>query len=1298
MKRTLLTALFGCGLLAALHGAESPDPSLLLCLPLNEGAGTLAADISRNALDADLTNVQWAKGAFGTAVRFGGTDAFIDLPPVPGLSGAKQFTLSVWATWEGTGRYPNLLTTRNWSPGGFMLFVSDDTCSFRMGRPDHRANVPGETWAETGVPLLNKLPMRQWTHLCVVFDLPEVAAYVNGKPVAKGHWSYPVQAEGLRIGGWSGPACHNGLIDDVRLYGRALTAQEVAQLADASARASAEYTLADESKLVPPLAAALENRHVRLAIDTQGRIVSLRNKASGRELLTRPHPLVCVSLKDGRRIVARKASYRDKTLTFEFPRSLGSAALRLDTQTDFFSFMVQSLSVPDAASLTFFSVPVVPATYHGNMANMLSDDTDAVCLRGYDLPVEMEIGGNPAALRVWTTAKHVLTGWRAGLAAGPKEAMPAMLRAMAEHAGVPFSKLGGPWSLGAEANRGSYLFADLSHASTDDWIELARRGGFNCIHIHGWWETLGHYSVNTRLFPNGLADLQDTGARIHAAGLKAGIHTLTGCIEPRDTWVTPEASPHLIPLDSYTLAQPLSPADTVIYVNEKPSARHDVVLTYMSNGNAIRIGTEIIQYSVVVSDPPYAFAKCQRGAFKTRPAAHAAGDRADYLQQRYIAFYPQPDSPLASELADCIAQVYNTCRLDQIYFDGSEGMMSRYGIDAMRHAIFKRLRGNPLTEASCHGAHNWWFHARLGAWDHPVWAAKRFHDLHISSAAQHRASDLLEPQMGWWAPRGPSAQARGHFLDEMEYFAAKNLGLDAAMSVQGVNVSHQPLPFHIENQFTLLGWYEHLRLARYFDAQTVARVAVPGDECRLRQNRDGAWQFTSVKMEAHRISALGNGSERWTGQNPFAEQPLAARIEALYAVAPYDSPKRICVTDFADLAAFKQTTASASVSLRLTEETGDVKGGSRNLRLRAENKDAARKGAWARAAIAFAAPYRSLAGAGAFGVWIKGDGKGALLNIQFGAPREYMHALSDHYVTLDFTAWRYVELLVRERDVEQMTNYVWPYGGAYDIYRNPLDMAHISQVSFYLNSLPANDASEVVLSPVMALPIQTAELKNPALTVNGRTLTVPVTLRSGDFLELEASGVGTHHNDKGDLLARVRPAAAAAWPVLRAGENAVAFDCEKPQGVSARAEVTLSAFGAPFGTPNPRGKIGWKHLAREYEMTRLITAPDGEDNVWEVPVRPGEKAKLELELRGGMDAPVLTVCDRAVRFPVTLKDGQRLLCRDQRRWVVLDASRARIAEGELEDALPVLRGGLNRVSFTCTALDRAQVKLVKVYE
>jgi len=1301
--------------LAALQvwGAPS-DKDLLLWLPFDEGGGDVAADRSPNGLEADLSNVQWANGTFGTAAHFGGTNAFVDIPAVPGFNGATQFTLSVWATWDGSAaRYPNLLTTHTWSPGGLMLFVSDNACSFRMGKP-------GPGWSEVGAGLLSTLPQHQWTHLCVTFEKPHLTTYVNGCVVSRTTWPHPAGADALRLGGWSGSVCHNGLLDDLRLYGRAFAAAEVVALAHDPARGRADYALADESKQAQPLAATFENRRATLAVDTRGRAFSLRSRASARDLLLRPTPLVTATLKDGSRLTARRAARDGSTLTFAFGRNAGTAAIKVDTCRDFFTFTVESLTLTNAASLTFCALAVEPAKYCGGMANMLSDDADAVCLRGYDLPVEMDAAGR--TLRVGTTAEHGLTGWRAGLAAGSKRDMPAMLRAMAESAGVPASRLGGPWSLGAEANRGSYLFADLAYAATDDWIELARRGGFSTVHIHGWWQTLGHYGVNTNLYPRGLADMKDAVARIHEAGLRAGIHTLTACIDPRDAWVTPEASADLLPFDTYTLARALSPTDTVFYVNEPSAAHHDVVFTYMSNGNAIRIGSEIVQYAEVSRTPPYAFSKCTRGAFKTHASAHAAGERADYLQQRYIAFYPQPDSPLAGDLADHIAAVFNACKLDQIYFDGSEGMMSRYGIDTMRHAIFKRLKSDPLVEASCHGAHNWWFHSRLGAWDHPVWAAKRFQDKHIAVSTAYRDTDLLEPQMGWWAPRMPSAVARGHFLDEMEYFACKNLGLDAAMSIQGVNVSRGPLPFHIEKQFTLLGWYEHLRLARYFDTQTVARVAVPGDEFRLRQARDGAWRFTPVNMTAHRISALGNGSEAWTADNAYGGQPLCARIEALDAVAPYESPKRAPVVAVSDFGALKTATATAAVSLTLAEETSDARAGERDLRLRAVNKSGSRIGAWARATLDIPAPYRSLAGNAAFGVWIKGDGSGALLNLQLATPREYMHALSDHYVTLDFTGWRYVELLVRERDVERMTDYVWPYGGAYDIYRNPLDLAHLSQVNLYLNDLPVGEPVDVAVSPVMALPVRSGALKNPSLTVNGQTLSLPFALASGDFAEIEPDGVCTHYSDAGEPLEWIRlapaghadagpspregilsgetrvGASACAFPVVAHGVNRIAFICDAPSNANARADVTLSVFGEPFGTPNPRRMIDARQLTREYGMPRRIATTNAADNAWEIAVRPGERARLEIEIAGALENPALAIFDRVVRFPVALKAGERLFCGDGRHWRVLDAKRAEIARGTLGEKVPSLGSGSTRVAFDCQAPAGATVRLVKVYE
>lgn len=140
MRNCFVAALLYGWLVGWGQAAEPVDPSLLLWMPFDEGRGTFAADRSNNILEADLSQLRWATGAFGTALHFSGTNAFAELPAVPGLNGATQFTLSVWATWEDPAprRYPNLLTSHTWSPGGLMLFVSDTACSFRLGRPGAR--------------------------------------------------------------------------------------------------------------------------------------------------------------------------------------------------------------------------------------------------------------------------------------------------------------------------------------------------------------------------------------------------------------------------------------------------------------------------------------------------------------------------------------------------------------------------------------------------------------------------------------------------------------------------------------------------------------------------------------------------------------------------------------------------------------------------------------------------------------------------------------------------------------------------------------------------------------------------------------------------------------------------------------------------------------------------------------------------------------------------------------------------------------------------------------------------------
>jgi hypothetical protein len=74
------------------------------------------------------------------------------------------------------------------------------------------------------------LPLNTWSHLAATYDGAALRLYVNGALVRTTAYagSIATSASPLRIGGNSvWPEWFKGLIDDVRVYGRALTGSEI---------------------------------------------------------------------------------------------------------------------------------------------------------------------------------------------------------------------------------------------------------------------------------------------------------------------------------------------------------------------------------------------------------------------------------------------------------------------------------------------------------------------------------------------------------------------------------------------------------------------------------------------------------------------------------------------------------------------------------------------------------------------------------------------------------------------------------------------------------------------------------------------------------------------------------------------------------------------------------------------------------------------------------------------------------------------------------------------------------------
>ncbi len=182
------------------------------------------------------------------------------------------------------------------------------------------------------------------------------------------------------------------------------------------------------------------------------------------------------------------------------------------------------------------------------------------------------------------------------------------------------------------------------------------------------------------------------------------------------------------------------------------------------------------------------------------------------------------------------------------------------------------------------------------------------------------------------------------------------------------------------------------------------------------------------------------------------------------------------------------------------------------------------------------------------------------MNFQLKSPEHISHGINDHYVTVDFTGWRYFELV--EPESERYSDYRWPYGSAYSIYRENVDFGRVETFSIYCNDLPREDPIECRLRPIKALPFVPITIRNPAFVISGKKICFPVVLKTGQYLECFSLNDCKVYSQDGELIREVTPD--GSIPDLMSGENEIQFTCDGPSDVSTRVRVTVISYGDPI--------------------------------------------------------------------------------------------------------------------------------------
>lgn len=952
---------------------------------------------------------------------------------------------------------------------------------------------------------------------------------------------------------------------------------------------------ADELVLFRGADVVIETNEFRYEIARDGKNLHFIDKATSADYLNTDTVSHCAYVvKNGKQYPVSTISLSGDTLKLEFEEAGVSSVMLVNQTNDRATLQVVSLS-GEAESLTFINVPL--------KLEGMPDEPFAACVLSMNLFTHVR--QLPALqTHLWATAysRFGIEGAEITVLGLPtKNMLPAIREVIKDAIDIPFSDAGGAWAQLSKEGYGSYLmnFGTLTEETVDEWITMCKNLGFTQIDNHGRSDffRFGDFELNREKWPDGWDTFKRINKRLHDAGISSIFHTYAFFIDKRSKYVTPVPREDLGYFRTFTLEKTIGENDSLITVKESTANISLITGFFERNSVTLRIGNELVEFSGVTKTPPFQFTGCRRGALGTKASSHQANEQAFHLREMFNRFVPGVETPLFSEIAERTAEIVDQAGFDGIYFDAIDGSDILAGPENFWYYggkfVFETAKHlkHPVGMEMSSMIHQWWhYRSRWQAWDRPVRGYKRFVDIHCASiksdeyehglwrghtplinklAPAENGGLMLPLQLGWWAHQTWNPpQVEATFTDDIEYLTCKMIGNNAGLAMLGgfdqETLDEYPAFARLNG---IIKQYEELRHQNYFSDSIRELLREPGKEFSLFQTLENSWNLKPVSYQRHKVAGLNHPTANWNVINEFESQPVKFRIEALMSVKAYDDTANILLSGFSENVKFRPEEMAEGITaeLKISEEETPL-GEASGIFSAASSGKSPRDASWVKMEQKFE-PLINLEENQALGVWIKGDGNGQLVNFRVESPHHISHgARGDHFVKIDFSGWKYFELV--EIESTEFSNYIWPapYSSSsfyvYDSYRHQVAFDQVDKLQLWYNNLPAGKTATIKVGPVKALPLVPTTITNPTVTIGGDKISFPVSLESGMYLEFKSRADCKLYGSKGEFIRYVP--VDGTTPELQAGNNEVSFACDPLEGINPRVQVTVIGEGKPL--------------------------------------------------------------------------------------------------------------------------------------